>query len=434
MSDYVERARDQLRRLLAERDRMGPEERAHLSELFADLEGELGRLEAGEVRVAVFGEVSVGKSALLNALVGRRVFDVHPRGGWTREVSDAPWAQEVEGLAGARLTVLDTPGLNEVAGEEREALARAAAARADVILFVVDGDLTQSEYAALGDLLDLHKAVLVVLNKVDTLTAADRDAVLDALRRRLDGRVAPELIIPAAADPLPITVVERAADGSERTMERPRPPMIDALVAALVDILARDGKTVVALNALARACETSDRLGHLRVEVRRRIAEALIFKRSIAKAVAVAANPVPLLDVAGGMAADGLMVHAIGRVFGLGLTWKGADKIAGQIAAAAATVFGTHAALQTILSSAKIVPVVGQALVALPQGAVAYMFSQVLGRAAIAYFEQGASWGKEGPKTAVERIAKEVVGDPRSYLRAAAGRIRAELRASGEGA
>lgn len=434
MTDYVERARAQLRRLLDERERLGPEERAHLGDLFEDLEGELGRLEAGEVRIAAFGEVSVGKSALLNALVGRRVFEVHPRGGWTREVAEAPWTREVEGLAGARLTLLDTPGLNEIEGEAREALARTAAARADVILFVVDGDLTQSEFAALSDLLDLHKAVLVVLNKADTFSREDLGAVLDAIRRRLRDRVRPELVVAAAADPLPQTLVERAPDGTERETARPRPPEIDALVAALVDVLARDGKTVVALNALGRACETSDRLGRLRIEVRRQVAEALIFKRSLAKAAAVAVNPVPLLDVAGGMAADGLMVHAVGRVFGLGLTWKGADKIAGQIAAAAAGVFGTHAALQTVLSAAKIVPVVGHALVALPQGAVAYMFSQVLGRAAIAYFEQGASWGREGPKTAVERIAREVVGDPRSYLREAAERIRAELRASGEGA
>src|SRR5687767_295083 len=104
------------------------------------------RAAAGELHVALFGEISAGKTALLRALVSgcataeadgpaRLASDV--RGGTTREVV------HVRGRSpgGRELVLADMPGLNEAGGGERDALARAEAVRAHALVYVSDADL-----------------------------------------------------------------------------------------------------------------------------------------------------------------------------------------------------------------------------------------------------------------------------------------------------
>src|SRR3954470_21102174 len=81
--------------------------------LAADLD-ELGRmaekLRAGRVEIAVFGEISTGKSALINALCGQQRASVNVRGGWTKDVWQVPWESAgycVPGLAESELVLID---------------------------------------------------------------------------------------------------------------------------------------------------------------------------------------------------------------------------------------------------------------------------------------------------------------------------------------
>ena len=49
------------------------------------------KLRTGRVEIAVFGEISTGKSALINALVGEAATQVSVRGGGTKDVWHVPW-------------------------------------------------------------------------------------------------------------------------------------------------------------------------------------------------------------------------------------------------------------------------------------------------------------------------------------------------------
>ncbi|HEX6834431.1 MAG TPA: GTPase, partial [Rudaea sp.] len=115
---HLAQASEALRAMLD--DKTIPESvRAELRDDFAQVEAMLGKLEQGELHIAVFGRVSVGKSALGNALLGREIFQTGVLHGTTRRRDAQRW----EEVGGQGLHLIDTPGINELSGEERERLA-----------------------------------------------------------------------------------------------------------------------------------------------------------------------------------------------------------------------------------------------------------------------------------------------------------------------
>src|SRR6185295_12817240 len=93
------------------------DEKARLRAELAGLKQMLDKLTSGRVEIVVFGEISTGKSALINALVGRDVASVDVRGGWTREVWHVAWdgtGYTLPGLGESQVVLVDTPGMNKV--------------------------------------------------------------------------------------------------------------------------------------------------------------------------------------------------------------------------------------------------------------------------------------------------------------------------------
>jgi small GTP-binding protein len=403
------------------------EKQALVKEL-ADLEATARKLEQGRVEIVLFGEIDTGKSALINALVGQRVTEVDVRGGWTKEVWSTTWAAcgyHVPGLAESQVVLVDTPGINEVDGQQRAVMAREAAARADLILFVTDSDLNQTEYSALAQLAAGHKPIILVFNKVDNYTHAQRAQLKAALcDSRLRGIVAPDDVIETAADPLPREYVIEDSSGRERSEFRRPPPLVEALKARILQVLERDGKALLALNAAMYAADKTDRIAALRVRMRDERAVAIIWSYAGMKAIGVALTPMPVADVLGGTAVDVTMVVTLARMYGFSFTWTNARKLITSIIWAAGGVaameYATHLAA-TLFKGLTLGS--GTALTALPQGAAAGYGSFIVGQAAKYYFEHGASWGGEAPKTVVSRILQAT--DKQSVLE----RLKAEINA-----
>jgi GTP-binding protein len=117
--------------------------------------------------VAVVGRPNVGKSTLVNRILGRRQAVVEDTPGVTRDrvAYDAEWA-------GRHFTVVDTGGWEPAARDRAAAIAaqaESAVATADVVLFVVDATVgaTDVDEAAVKMLRRSAKPVLLVANKVD---------------------------------------------------------------------------------------------------------------------------------------------------------------------------------------------------------------------------------------------------------------------------
>jgi hypothetical protein len=388
------------------------EEREKLRRELSQLEDMLRKLETGRVEIVVFGEISTGKSALINALIGQQVSSVDVQGGWTKEVWNFDWrtaGYHLPGLESSELVLIDTPGLNEIGGHQRAELAQEVARRADLLLFVTDSDLNETEFMALHTLASIHKPMLVVLNKVDLYSPAQRERLLQVLREeRLRGIVAAEDILPAAADPREIEYVIQSASGRTHSEWRRPEPDVGALKARILEILERDGLALVALNGAMYAADTSDRIATLRVQLRARRATQTIWSFASLKAVAVGLNIVPGADTLGGIALDATMVATLAHIYGLEMSWMHARQLVTTIAKAAGWVFvaefGTHLLSMTFKA---LTLGYGTVLTALPQGAAAGYGSYIVGHAARFYFEHGSSWGSEGPKAVVNRLLEE---------------------------
>jgi small GTP-binding protein len=388
------------------------EERAQLRSEAAGLAQMLGKLLAGRLDIVLLGEISTGKSALINALVGRPVAEVDVRGGWTRQVREVPWegtSYAVPGLDRSQVVLIDTPGLNEVGGELRETMARQAAQRADLVLFVIKSDLNETEYQALLALAALHKPLLVVLNKIDLYTPPQRERLLTVLRQeRLRDLVPPEHVVPAAADPMERECIVQSPDGRERIERRKMPPDVAELKARILEVLDREGPALLALNAALYSAESDDRIATLRVTLRENRAQQVVWSYATLKGIAVALNPLPVVDVLGGSAMDVAMVGTLGAIYGLPLRRAAAAQLVASLATAASlTTAGIVASwglswgvsLLKGLSLGKTT-----LLTAAPQALSAAFGSYIVGQAARYYFQHGGSWGGQTPRAVVRQI------------------------------
>jgi small GTP-binding protein len=391
---------------------------------FRRIEQMLAKIERGELHVAVFGRVSAGKSALGNALLGRDAFAVGVLHGTTTEANPARLDEAADG----GLVLIDTPGINELGGEARERLAFDVAEVSDLIVFVADGDLTREELDALKTLEQTRRPLLLALNKVDRYGEDERESLLERLRERVRGLIRAENVLAVAAHPAPLTVVEVDARGGERRRENQRPTDVAALRARLLDIAAREGKTLSSLNAGLFAGRLTDQVSARIAQTRRDLANRVIRQYCIAKGLAVALNPIPIADLLAAAGLDAAMVVQLSRVYGLPLTRSESGRLVAVISAQLAALMGAIWGMQLVASALKGVSGgLSVVVTAAAQGALGWYATVLIGRVAESYLVAGKSWGEHGAKRAVASIVAGLDRD--SILREAREEILGRLKA-----
>jgi hypothetical protein len=405
----------------------------------------LNKLESQTFRIAVFGLVSRGKSAVLNALVGQKILPTGPLNGVTRSPQSVFWFLQEEdretGGQGDRgsfaasaaekqlqIELIDTPGLDEIDGQTRAQMARDVTQQADLILFVVAGDITRTEYQALCNLRQAQKPLLLVFNKIDLYPDQTRQAIFQNLQRlaakskggnSLQSLLSANEIVLVAAEPTPLQVRVEQPDGRV-TYEWESPPVqIEALKQKILHILDREGNTLLALNALFQARDAEAAFASKILELRHPEAEALIWKYARYKAIAIALNPIAVLDLLGGAISDLAMIRALSELYGLPITRHEARELWKSILFSSGTLMlsewgsgvllglgkSTAAAAAGIDSSTSFSAYAGTAVF---QAAIAGYGAYTIGRAAQVYLEQGCSWGPQGPSTVIQDILDQL--------------------------
>ncbi len=161
-----------------------------LDEVIAKLPASPVVEESDRVRVAIIGRPNVGKSALINAILGEDRVIVSDVAGTTRDAIDTEF-DSPEG----KFTLIDTAGVRrpgkQGVGVERHSVMRTTAAveRCDVAIVVVDGEegITAQDSHVAGIAMDNNTGIIVAVNKIDLWE--DEEEQRNWIERQMRGRL-----------------------------------------------------------------------------------------------------------------------------------------------------------------------------------------------------------------------------------------------------
>ncbi|MDX2504100.1 MAG: GTPase domain-containing protein [Gammaproteobacteria bacterium] len=203
---------------------------------------EYGRRKAQQtLYIALFGDISSGKSSLIKALIANdsnaqeQAIDTSVIGGTTREIYHYHWTIANEG-AEQQYILTDMPGLNEQFAE-LDVLATDEVKRTHIAVYLCDGDLTASQFNELKAILLLKKPCIVAVNKSDRYSKEELQLIINKIQQCI------ETLIPAESTlNVPVLTISAGAmrdfirltpEGQEQRVQRP----IEADVRALQEQL-----------------------------------------------------------------------------------------------------------------------------------------------------------------------------------------------------
>lgn len=277
----------------------------------ASLEQELIELDrrrhSGECHVAVFGEISTGKSSLIRSLAAEAAPEVDVIGGTTR------WVRHFQGSLpdGRELMLADMPGTGEVSGSQREQLARDEALRAHAVIYVVSSDLTRAQDTELRWLAGFGKPLILALNKVDLFDEAERTTLLDTFAKRYAGVCRAIVGISAGGSE---RFDRRLADGRIEQVTRERRAEINHLLEALMEVTSGGAAALESGREAAVLASVDQRSQLLASNVAERESELTVIRYTRRAVVGAMAAVAPGSDIIIQGALGTAMVRELARI------------------------------------------------------------------------------------------------------------------------
>ncbi len=338
------------------------------------------------LQIRVLGGSDVGKSTLIDRLVSTDL-----------EQALAPWQVSIQKVP-ALFSQYTEGSEQSFKGEQPFAptdthsqilVASSEISLADLILFVIAGDLTESEYQILQGLQNRRQPFVVVLNKQDQYLPSDRDALIQQIQYRLEPLTEVENLVAIAANPNPIKVRRHDPAGATQEWLETQDPELSALTQRLTMRIAQEGQPMRWASALRVAellkIEAKDQLNQLR----RDRAQPIVENYQWISAGAAFVNPLPALDLLATAAVSTQMVLELGEVYQQKISVEHAQTVAGEIAKLLVKLGVAELASQAIASTLKtnfITYVAGGAL----QGISAAYLTRLAGLSLIDYFQAQA--------------------------------------------
>ncbi|MDB9449516.1 DUF697 domain-containing protein [Dolichospermum circinale] len=315
-------------------------------------------LDRKEINLAVTGGKSVGKSTVIEVL------------------KTAPT------ITGMSLNFAETAPLFSVAGENSDVVTLSEMQKSDFVLFLTNGDLTDSEFQVLQQLKAAKQPSLLVFNKQDQYQPDERATVFQSLKQRIGANV-----VATAASPVPVKVRKHEEDGSfQEWMEQPTPD-IQQLTQQLAAVVGQQGEQLV--------CNTTNRkVLLLKAEaknclngVRRDQATPFIEQYQWIAAAAAFANPVPALDILATAAITAQMVIDLGNIYQQKISWEQAQQVAGTMGSLMLKLGLVELSTRAVTGILKtnVATFVAGGMV---EGVSAAYLTRVAGLSLVAYFEQ----------------------------------------------
>ena len=208
-----------------------------LDEIVESFPEDMEEEDEDTIKIAVIGKPNVGKSSLINCLLGENRVIVSPIAGTTRDSIDTPFEKD-----GQKYILIDTAGIRRKSKVnediERYSVVRAVAAieRCDVCLLLIDAaeGITEQDKKIAGVAHEAGKGIVVVVNKWDliekeTNTMRDFKRLIDAEMQFMS--YAPSVFISVKERQRVFQVIEMAKYGAEDRAMRVPTGQLNSLIA-----------------------------------------------------------------------------------------------------------------------------------------------------------------------------------------------------------
>ena len=350
-------------------------------------------LDRQEFKIIIFGKGSAGKTSLVNSLVGEVIGQVNSSMGTTK--IGISYRIKLEELSN-KILITDTPGILEMGsgGEKREMLAKQLSIQSDLLLFVIDNDLSESEYQFLKFINSFGKKVLLIFNKTDLYSKKDKIKILNSLRNKIKEFTFIEDIILTAANPQNRQLKARQKVNLSAD--------INILTKKIVMIIQTEGQELITKNILIKSQRLGEEMSQIINKQRNKQSNKIINQYQWMTAGIVIVNPLPFFDMLATAAVNTQMIVEIGQVYEYKLSSDegkelalslGKTLIGLQITKGAVEILGRI--LQLNISSY----LVGKVL----QGVTVAYLTRIAGQSFIEYFYHNQSWGQGGIEEVVQR-------------------------------
>jgi len=258
---------------------------------------------------------------------------------------------------------------------------------AEIVLFLVDSDLTDSEWQILQAYYHSYHRLLLLFNKQDQYPEEERELILGQLRERVKSLLPGEEVIAIATAPNPIKVRQHQADGEVKEWLEATNPDLGNLQGQLKQLLEQEKEQLLRGTIWRRARQISQQGQEQLNQMRRERALPVVENYQWLSAATAFANPVPAIDLVATAAINGQMILDLGEIYQQKLSLSQAQTLAsilGKLMLQLGLVEFSSQAIASLLKSHFITYVAGGTV----QGISAAYLTRLAGLSLIEYFQE----------------------------------------------
>ncbi|HEY9615648.1 MAG TPA: DUF697 domain-containing protein [Microcoleaceae cyanobacterium] len=342
-------------------------------------------LHRDELRFMVMGAKGAGKTILIHLM-------------------QSNWVEHT----GKTINLYEAPSFSvaTVDGLTADTIAMQQATIADLMVFLVTGDITESEYQTLKQLAE-RKRLMLVLNKQDLYLPEERQTILARLQERGQGVLPLADIVAIAAAPNPLKVRQHQPDGAVQEWLEEQAADIAPLTRRLEQIVQQESQQLVLASCFDQAVSLKQQANSALNELRRARALPMIEQFQWMSAATAFASPLPTLDVLAAAAINGQMILDLGNLYQQKFSLQQAQKAAatlGSLMLKLGLVELSTQAIAGLLKTNAMTYVAGGCI----QGISAAYLTRVAGLTLVEYFhsQEPNLTAAEAKPFAIERLSQ----------------------------
>ncbi|MGI0487505.1 DUF697 domain-containing protein [Pantanalinema rosaneae CENA516] len=266
-------------------------------------------LQRDDLRFMVMGGKGSGKTTLIHLL-------------------QATWVEQT----GKSIDLYEAPSFSvtTATGLTADTIAMQQATIADLMIFLVTGDITESEYQTLKQLAE-RKRLMLAFNKQDLYLPEERQTIFTRLQERGQTVLPSADVVAIATAPNPLKVRQHQADGEIQEWLEDQAPDIASLTQRLDQIVQQESQQLVLASCFDQAMALKQQANSALNDLRRAQALPMIEQFQWVSAATAFASPLPTLDVLATAAINGQMILDLGNLYQQKFSLQQAQKAAATL-------------------------------------------------------------------------------------------------------